>query len=83
MVSTGDWLVHLYSLLILARVLISWIIPDPYHPITRALGQLTDPYLDLFRSLLPPIAMIDFSPMIALFVLEGGWALLRQVLLGL
>ncbi|MCZ0905328.1 YggT family protein, partial [Microcoleus sp. HI-ES] len=36
------------------------------------LSQLTDPDLNLFRSIIPPLGGIDFSPLIAFFVLQFG-----------
>jgi YggT family protein len=66
-----------YIILILIRVLISWIPRMPYNPILRAVldfvSQTTDPYLNLFRRILPPIGGggfgLDLSPMIGIIVL--------------
>jgi YggT family protein len=58
-------------MLIFGRVIMSWIPVDPNNPIVETLIQVTDPYLDLFRRIIPPIGMIDFSPMIAILVLQG------------
>ena len=40
------------------------------------LSQLTDPYLNLFRSLLPPLGAIDFSPILAFLALQLAITLL-------
>jgi len=55
------------------RVLLSWF-PNInwYDPPFSILSQLTDPYLNLFRSIIPPLGGIDFSPLIAFFVLQFG-----------
>jgi YggT family protein len=66
-----------YIILILIRVLISWIPRMPYNPALRAVldfvSQTTDPYLNLFRRILPPIGSgglgLDLSPMIGIIVL--------------
>jgi len=66
-----------YIILILIRVLISWIPRMPYNPALRAaldfVSQTTDPYLNLFRRILPPIGGgglgLDLSPMIGIIVL--------------
>lgn len=66
-----------YIVLILIRVLISWIPRMPYNPtLRRALDfitETTDPYLNLFRRLIPPIGGrglgLDLSPMIGIIVL--------------
>lgn len=66
-----------YIILILIRVLMSWIPRMPYNPALRAVldfvSQTTDPYLNLFRRILPPIGAggfgLDLSPMIGIIVL--------------
>ena len=45
------------------------IVADIY----RVLGKICDPYLDLFKKLIPPIGgMVDVTPIIALLVLQFG-----------
>lgn len=66
-----------YIILILIRVLMSWIPRMPYNPVLRAvldfIVETTDPYLNLFRRIIPPIGGggfgLDLSPMIAIIVL--------------
>lgn len=66
-----------YIVLILIRVLMSWIPRIPYNPtLRRALdfvSETTDPYLNLFRRVIPPIGGggfgLDLSPMIGIIVL--------------
>lgn len=69
----------LFSLLIFIRVIFSWINPDPYNQLVRLIYQLTDPILLPFQRLLPPMGGFDFSPIIALLVID----LLRRLLIGL
>jgi YggT family protein len=65
------WLfVQLYSLIILARVLMSWINIDPYSPVARAIFDLTEPVLAPIRNLLPPAGGLDFSPIIVIILLQ-------------
>ncbi|MBI5411887.1 YggT family protein [Candidatus Peregrinibacteria bacterium] len=56
---------------ILVRVLMSWIrssaSPGRF---TRFIYEATDPFLRVIRSLLPNTGMIDFSPLIAFFLLD-------------
>ena len=65
-------LVYLYALLILIYILTSWI-RLPYSPwlnrIQRFLYDVCEPYLRLFRRLLPSLGPLDLSPMIGLIVL--------------
>ena len=57
------------ELLVLARVLFSWINPDPYNPIVRFVRQVTDPILEPLHKIIPPMGMLDLTPMVALIVL--------------
>ena len=76
-----------YIILILIRVLMSWIPRMPYNPTLRAvldfITETTDPYLNLFRRLIPPIGGggfgLDLSPMIGIIVL----VILRGVVVAL
>ena len=67
-----DIFLWVYTLLLFAYVLTSWI-RLPYRPwlnrIQRFLYDVCDPYLRIFRSFLPPLGPIDLSPMVAIIVL--------------
>ena len=78
LISLIDLLFGLYSLAIIARVFISWMRVDPYHPIVQFLYQITEPVLAPLRNRIPPVGMVDISPMAALFLL---WILQRIVTL--
>jgi YggT family protein len=66
-----------YILVLLARVLLSWIQIDPRNPIVNIIFQLTEPLLAPIRRMLPQTGGIDFSPMIAFFAV---WIAERIVL---
>jgi YggT family protein len=76
-----------YIILILIRVLLSWIPRMPYNPTLRRVldfvTETTDPYLNLFRRILPPIGgggfALDLSPIIGIIVLF----LLQGIVVGL
>jgi uncharacterized protein YggT (Ycf19 family) len=67
-----DVFVGVYILLIFAFVLLTWV-RLPYSPtlerIQRFLWDVCDPYLRLFRKVLPPLGPIDISPIVAVFAL--------------
>ncbi|MBU1488125.1 YggT family protein [bacterium] len=58
----------LYWILII-RILLSWVNPDPYNPIVQAIYQITEPILTLFRRLPLRVGMVDLSPIIAFLVI--------------
>jgi YggT family protein len=70
-------LVLVYIVLIFIRILMSWIPRMPYNRYLAAflkfVSDVTDPYLNLFRRILPPVRMgpgaLDLSPIVATFVL--------------
>ncbi len=71
--------ISIYNLLIFARVIMSWIIHDPYHPIYRFLFSLTEPVLGPLRRIIPS-GMLDFSPIVAYFLLQILQNILRSLL---
>ena len=62
--------VQIYSLIVLARVLMSWVNIDPYSPLARAIIDITEPVLQPIRNILPPAGGLDFSPIIAIVLLQ-------------
>ena len=64
--------VYVYSLLILAYIITSWV-RMPYsvwlNRIQRFLYDVSEPYLRIFRRLLPSFGPLDLSPMIGIIVL--------------
>ena len=70
-----------YFILIFIRILLSWIPRMPYYPWLRAIvdfvHQVTDPYLNIFRRIIPPLGgggfAIDLSPILAIIVLSIVW----------
>jgi YggT family protein len=65
----------LYTFLIIARVFMTWINISPYHPAAQWLYRLTEPLLAPIRQMLPQTGMVDWSPMVAMFLL----IILRQI----
>jgi YggT family protein len=60
---------ELLRLAIMIRVLSSWISVSPYSKFMRLIHGLTDWLVDPIRRILPPFGMLDFSPLVAYFVL--------------
>ena len=59
-----------YIWIIIIRVLISWVSPDPFNPLVQFLIQATDPVLEPARRIIPTIGPLDISPMIVLLLLQ-------------
>ena len=60
-----DYVLQIYSWIVIARVVISWVNADPYNPIVRAIYSVTEPVLYRIRQALPVFAGgIDFSPIV-------------------
>ena len=70
-------LFYVYIILIFVRILLSWIPRIPYNQILSAaigfVNDVTDPYLRLFRRILPPVGAggfaLDLSPIVGTIVL--------------
>lgn len=62
---------YFYYILIILRIFLSWIPSiNWYQQPTKSIREITDLYLDIFRRFIPPVGGIDFSPIIALVVLQ-------------
>ena len=66
------WLLSLYSWVIIAAALISWVSPDPRNPVVMFLRRATEPVLAPIRRLVPPwkTGGLDLSPLIVLIAIQ-------------
>ena len=62
--------IWIYLFVIILQVVISWINPGAYSPITVLMYQLTDPLLRPLRRILPPAGGLDWSPLVAIILLN-------------
>ena len=63
--------VQIFSLLLLIRVLLTWFPAiDWSNGALSALCSLTDPYLNIFRGIIPPIGGFDISSILAFLLLN-------------
>lgn len=70
-------ILNVYTWLILARVILSWVNPNPHNEILRMVIRITEPVLAPLRRLIP-VRGVDFSPILAFLILR----LLMRLLLG-
>ncbi|MFQ5856335.1 MAG: YggT family protein [Anaerolineae bacterium] len=75
-----DIIFFVLQLAILARVLMSWVNPNPYNPAVQILYQVTEPILAPIRRYLPQTGMIDFSPLVAIILIWLAQELLKSLL---
>ena len=72
-ISIFSSLISVYKWVVIIRVLISWINPDPYNPIVQFLRGVTDPALDGLRRFVPNFLWstgLDFTPLILIILLQ-------------
>ncbi|TQR20813.1 YggT family protein [Psychrobacillus vulpis] len=62
--------VVLYTYALVIYILMSWVPSIQESSFGRLLGKICEPYLDPFRKIIPPLGMIDISPIVAIFVLN-------------
>jgi uncharacterized protein YggT (Ycf19 family) len=65
----GNFL-SIYNLIITARILLSWFPQAASVGALQPVYAITDPYLNLFRGIVPPLFGLDFSPILAFFLLN-------------
>jgi YggT family protein len=68
------------SLAIVARALVSWFPVDPYHPAVILLDQITEPFIAPLRRIVPPLGMMDITPIVALILIRVLQALVTAML---
>jgi YggT family protein len=73
--------VGVYVLAIFLYVLTSWIqLPYSLRPVQRFLNDVCEPYLRLWRRILPMAGPIDLSPMVAVIALIAGEQIVTAIL---
>jgi YggT family protein len=70
---------NLFFFAILIRIILSWVAPGNYNPITALLTTLSEPILRPFRRLIPAIGGLDISPIFAIVLLQAGVILLQSI----
>ncbi|MGL6133123.1 MAG: YggT family protein [Prochlorococcaceae cyanobacterium] len=71
---------QIYSLILLVRVLLTWFPNlDWSNPVLSTVSSITDPYLGVFRGLIPPIGGLDLSAILAFLALSFGQQILGSL----
>jgi YggT family protein len=75
LISIVDALLLIYTFIIIAVVIFSWVNPDPLNPLVRILRNLTEPVLDRVRPYIPLVGGVDLTPLVlivAIFFVRSG-----------
>ena len=75
LVTLVDALLLIYTFIVIAVAIFSWVNPDPLNPLVRILRNLTEPVLDRLRPYVPLVGGIDLTPLalvVAIFFIRGG-----------
>ena len=60
----------IYTFMLIGYILLSWIPAAQDSAVGRFLAAVCEPYLGVFRKFIPPIGMIDISPIVGFFALR-------------
>lgn len=83
LISLVDYLFKLLYLLIVVRILLSWVPGALDHPAGQAIRRLTSPILDPLRRVIPPVGGLDISPLIAILLLDVVRRVVMELLINL
>lgn len=65
-----DNIFFIYMIMLFTRIVSSWFPEFQQTRFMQFIMFYTDPYLNIFRRIIPPLGMIDISPIVAFFVLQ-------------
>lgn len=75
---------RIYSWILIIYILMSWFPGARESSFGELMGRLAEPFLEPFRKIIPPLGMIDISPIVAILVLnfasQGLWVLRGMLL---
>ena len=69
------------TILILIRVVVSWYSPRPTNILLKFLHRITEPILAPLRRIIPRVGPLDFSPLVAIILLQAIYYLSLYLLL--
>lgn len=72
-------LANIYVWIVIASILLSYFM-DPYHPVRQGVDNLVRPLLDPIRRVVPPVGMLDFSPLVLIILIQVVSNLLTRFL---
>ncbi len=76
-------ILYIYLFIIIVQVIISWVNPNVYNPITTIMYQISEPILKPIRHFIPSSGGLDFSPLVALIIINLLMILINSPLMHL
>jgi YggT family protein len=73
------YLLYAFIIVLLVRVIFSWVSPFPTNAVSRLAYQVTEPVLAPIRRRLPPVSGMDLSPLVLTLVIYFVIAALRNI----
>ncbi len=81
LITLVDIAFEVYMALMIARIVLSWVRHNPYQPVIKFIYETTEPVLGFFRRIIPPIGVIDISPIAAFLALGLLRSLIIRIIL--
>ena len=75
-------IIQLIIIVVIIQAFLSFFM-SPFHPVRQAIDRLVEPMLAPIRRFVPPIGMIDLSPLILIILLEILGSLITRLLISL
>lgn len=77
--------IQIYQILLVIYILMSWVPASRDTKFGQVLAKIAEPYLGFFRRFIPPLGMIDISPIVGLFALglisKGVFEVYKMIML--
>lgn len=70
---------NLFFFAVLIMVILSWVAPQTYNPVTAFVGGIAEPVLRPFRRIIPSLGGLDVSPIFAIILLKAGEIFLQTL----
>ena len=75
-------IIQLLILVVIIQTVLTYFL-SPFHPIRQVIDRIVNPMLMPIRRILPPLGMLDFSPLVLIILLEVIDSVLQRILLSL
>jgi YggT family protein len=75
-------IIQLVILVVIIQTILTYFL-SPFHPIRQLIDRFVEPLLMPIRRVLPPLGMLDFSPLVLIILLEVIDSVLQRILLSL